>query len=134
MNPLRNDLFIKRQEKLLDLFEELAKENKPILVEGHRDRDALITGGIPETLIFILHGSRLLDVEDKIMSISNKSNQEVILLFDFDKEGLKLQKRFKSNLVSRGLRVNTRYWKKIKAIFDGHIDYIETLKKYLECY
>ncbi|MFX0103484.1 MAG: toprim domain-containing protein [Candidatus Hodarchaeota archaeon] len=121
----KEDLKRKRSENLQLLFEDLVKEPHPILVEGPRDRDALVQAGIPENRIFMLHGKSLLDVEELL-----SNNEEVILLLDYDKEGLKLHKHFKKSFQKIGVKPNVRYWKNIRRIFTGHIDCIEYLKGY----
>lgn len=121
----RDDLKRKRSEHLQKLFEDLVKEPYPILVEGPRDRDALVNGGIPEERIFMLHGNSLLEVEDQLAT-----NKQVILLLDYDKEGMKLHKHFKKSFQKIGVKPNVRYWKFIRKIFDGHLGCIEHLRGY----
>ncbi len=103
------------------------KESWNILVEGKRDRQALVLGGVDKSKILMLHGKSLLDVEDMLAS-----HDEVILLLDYDSEGLQLTNHFKRNLQRVGVRVNTWYWSKIREIFNGHIDCIENLKAYFK--
>ncbi len=121
----KDELKRKRQEDLVDLFADLSKDGAPILVEGKRDREALTRGGIDGTRITMLHGKSRLDIEEHFAEC-----KEVILLLDYDAEGLKLLDEFKGIFSRAGTRVNTWYWSKIREIFNGHIDCIENLRGY----
>ena len=121
----KNETMRQRREALQELFRSLHKELWHILVQGKRDRHALVLGGVDKLKIIMLHGKPLLDIEDMLAN-----HDEVILLLDYDSEGLQLMNHFKSNLQRVGVRVNTWYWSKIREIFNGHIDCIENLKAY----
>ena len=121
------DLKLKRKENLAELFTTLSKEEAPILVEGKRDREALILGGIRAERITMLHGKSRLDIVESERLASSK---EVIMLLDYDAEGLKMLDEFKMIFSQGGVRVNTWYWSKIREIFGGHIDCIENLRGY----
>ena len=121
----KDELKRKRQEDLADLFAGLSKDGAPILVEGKRDREALTRGGIDGDRITMLHGKSRLDIEEQFAEC-----KEVILLLDYDAEGLKLLDEFKGIFSRAGTRVNTWYWSKIREIFNGHIDCIENLRGY----
>nr|MDO8114384.1 toprim domain-containing protein [Candidatus Sigynarchaeota archaeon] len=117
----------KRKEDLTDLFKNLALEASPILVEGKRDKEALVRAGIDGSRIFMHHGKSRIEVEE---SIGNAS--EVIMMLDYDAEGLKMLDELKAIFESSKIRVNTRYWSKIREIFNGHIDCIENLRGYFD--
>ena len=123
----RTDTMRQRRENLHELFTSLKKEPWQILVEGRRDQRALVLGGIEKSKIVMLHGKALLDVEDVLAD-----KEEVILLLDYDREGLQLMNHFKRNLQRVGVRVNTWFWSKIREICNGHIDCIENLKVYFK--
>lgn len=123
----KTELYRKRREHLKELFEELSRNNSPILVEGKRDRKALIMGGLNDKRIIMHHGKSRLQVEEKLQHYD-----EIILLLDYDKEGTKLNNHFKQVFRRIGIKVNLRYWKKIYEIFDGHIDCIENLRRYFK--
>jgi 5S rRNA maturation endonuclease (ribonuclease M5) len=86
-----------------------------------------VRGGIGENRIIMLHGKSRLDIEDIFSGC-----KEVILMLDYDGEGLKLLDEFKSIFSRAGTRVNTWYWSKVREIFNGHIDCIENLRGYFE--
>nr|MDO8085607.1 hypothetical protein [Candidatus Sigynarchaeum springense] len=123
----KDDLKRKRREDLAELFAALAKDQAPIIVEGKRDREALVRGGIKGDRITMLHGKSRLDIEDTLAEC-----KDIILMLDYDAEGLKLQDEFKAIFSRAGARVNTWYWSKIREIFNGHIDCIENLRGYFE--
>lgn len=124
----RSETDRRRREDLADLLDELRGHGGPVIVEGPRDRDALISGGIPTGRVIMLHGKANLDIVDELEG----ARDEVILLLDFDAEGEKIHARLKRELQRLGIKVSTRYRDKIRAIFDGHIDCIEHLKRYME--
>ncbi|NMC04338.1 MAG: hypothetical protein GYA24_03960 [Candidatus Lokiarchaeota archaeon] len=123
----KKELKRKRQEDLAVLFANLARDDAPILVEGKRDREALVKGGIEPRRITMLHGRSRLDIEEKFMDC-----KDIILLLDYDAEGLKMIDEFKAIFSRTGKRVNTWYWSKIREIFTGHIDCIENLRGFLD--
>jgi 5S rRNA maturation endonuclease (ribonuclease M5) len=123
----KDELKLKHKEDLAELFTDLSKNQAPILVEGKRDREALIQGGIDAQRITMLHGKSRLDVEDLFADC-----KEVILLLDYDAEGLKILDEFKAIFSRAGTRVNTWYWSKIREIFSGHIDCIENIRGYFD--
>lgn len=115
-----------RREKLAELFEELIKTTAPIVVEGKRDKRALITGGIESSRIIMLHGHALYEVEEYLENFD-----ETILLLDFDREGEFLLNRLRTYLQAHKVRVNLRYRNLIYRVFDGHLPCIEHLRRYL---
>ncbi len=123
----KDELKRKRKEDLAELFAELAKDRAPILVEGKRDREALVRGGIDADRITMLHGKSRLDVEEDLGEC-----KDIILMLDYDAEGLKLLDDFKAIFSRAGIRVNTWFWSKVREIFNGHIDCIENLRGYFE--
>ncbi|MHA1794122.1 MAG: toprim domain-containing protein [Promethearchaeota archaeon] len=120
-------LRMQRKEELEKLFFELSTETDPIIVEGKKDKNALMMGGVKENMIIMLHGQPLLAIEEMLENFDG-----VIFLFDYDKEGRKILSRIKSYCVEHGVKVNMRYWKQIYQIFNGHINFIEELRKYLD--
>lgn len=123
----KDELKRKRKEDLAELFVDLSKDEAPILVEGKRDREALRRGGIDEKRIVMLHGKSRLDIEELFSEC-----KEIILMLDYDTEGLKLLDEFKGIFSRSGTRVNTWYWSKVREIFGGHIDCIENLRGYFD--
>ena len=122
----RDELDRQRKEDLAKIFEDLAKERAPILVEGKRDREALVAGGINRARILMHHGKSRLDVQDSL-----EHADEVILLLDYDSEGTKISDDIKARLQEAGVRINTSYSFRIREAFDGHITCIEDLKRFV---
>lgn len=123
----KEELRRQRKEDLADLFADLAKKSWPVIVEGKRDREAMLRAGITDDRIIMLHGKKRLDVEEYLEVF-----EEVIFLLDYDTAGVEMLDAFKKTLESYGVRVNTRYWSKIREIFNGHIDCIENLRGYFD--
>ncbi|MHA1680713.1 MAG: toprim domain-containing protein [Promethearchaeota archaeon] len=115
-----------RREKLAEFFDELVGTDIPIVVEGKRDRRALVTGGVEPSRIIMLHGHSLLEVEEFLENFD-----EVIMLLDLDKEGEFLLNKLRSYLQAHKVKVNMRYSELIYRIFDGHLTCIEHLRRYL---
>ncbi len=123
----KDELKRKRREDLAELFAKLVKDRAPILVEGKRDREALVRGGVDAGRITMLHGKTRLDIEEAFAEC-----KDVIMMLDYDAEGLKLLDEFKAIFSRAGTRVNTWYWSKVREIFNGHIDCIENLRGYFD--
>ena len=123
----KQELKQQRKEDLVELFTELGKETSPVVVEGKRDREALLRAGIASDRIVMLHGKARLDVEEQLETF-----EDVVFLLDYDTEGQEMLDNFKKALESFGTRVNTRYWSRIREIFNGHIDCIENLRGYFD--
>jgi 5S rRNA maturation endonuclease (ribonuclease M5) len=123
----KQELKRQRKENLVELFIELGNETSPVVVEGKRDREALLRAGIASDRIVMLHGKPRLDVVDHLETF-----EEVIFLLDFDTEGQEMLDQFKKILEGFGTRVNTKYWSRIHEIFNGHIDCIENLRGYFD--
>ncbi|MFN3870504.1 MAG: toprim domain-containing protein [Aquificaceae bacterium] len=72
-----------------------ASKSRAVLVEGKRDREALVKLGVRN--IFTLEGKRFSDLPDLL-----EGYREVILLFDLDKHGERINQRVKTLLASQG--------------------------------
>jgi len=85
------------REDIYTFLKELreASQRMAILVEGKRDKQALERFGIKN--IFTLGGKRFTDLPDLLEGFS-----EVILLFDLDKQGEKINRKVKDILASQG--------------------------------
>ncbi len=72
-----------------------ASEEKAVLVEGKRDLEALKRLGIKN--VYVIAGKRLTDLPDLLEGF-----KEVILLFDLDMHGERINRRVKDILSSQG--------------------------------
>ncbi len=117
-------------EKINNLLQKLANEaskGTPIIVEGQHDYRTLNKLGINGNFFCLKStGNILLDQLDKI------GGTEVILLVDFDKEGIKLAKKIVRYLNLKGIKVSLFYWRRIKLLIGRDIKDIEGVSSYLE--
>ena len=117
-------------EKINDLFQKLTNEaskGTPIIVEGQNDCRTLNNLGIKGNFLCLKSTSNiLLDQLDKI------EETKVILLVDFDKEGIELVKKIVRYLNLKGIKVSLFYWRRIKRLLGGDVKDIESVGSYLE--
>lgn len=109
------------QKKFL---EDLKKSDTLILVEGKRDRKALEAAGLNK--IIEISGKTL----EKVVDILKEKQSGVIILTDYDKEGIKQFKRLKSLSLSNEIKVYDDMRKKFKRIF--RVNKIEELSSYFK--
>ncbi len=86
---------------LSDWIKKLREESRrfPVLVEGKRDREALRRYGVFNVLD--LSGKRFADIPDLLEG----SSDTVILLYDLDPHGERINKKIKDLLTSQGFKV-----------------------------
>ncbi len=82
--------------------EKIQQTDKVIIVEGKKDKEALISLGI--TNIVTINGPLYKFVED----VAEMTN-EVVILTDFDKEGRKLYGFLKNNFQRNGVKIDTYF-------------------------
>jgi len=118
---------MERVYALLQKLSDEASKGTPIIVEGQHDCQTLNNLGIKGNFFCLkCTGSTLLDQIDKI------EGTEVILLVDFDKEGVKLAKKIVSYLSPKGIKVRRSYWRKIKSLIGRDVKDVEGVYSYLE--
>jgi 5S rRNA maturation endonuclease (ribonuclease M5) len=66
---------------------------------------------------------------DLLDAVQSKS---VIVLVDFDDEGITLVKMISIYLEKMGVKVNLTFWRRIKALLKRHVKDVEGLPSYLE--
>ena len=123
----------RKLEGLLKLVQKLDRQSSkiPILVEGKNDRLALRRLGIRGEIMCIKSSSNILyDILDDV------SSTEIILLVDFDDYGISLAKNIIQHLEKKRIKVNTHFWRRLKALVrrdvkdvEGIVSYLEKLKK-----
>jgi 5S rRNA maturation endonuclease (ribonuclease M5) len=115
--------------ELEDWIAGLKTRNVPILVEGKKDRAALVSLGVADGNIFTIAGPLYQNVE-QIVSRTKK----IIILTDLDPEGKKLYSRLKSDLSQFGVEVDDKFREflfrktKLRQI-EGLSTYIDKLRK-----
>jgi 5S rRNA maturation endonuclease (ribonuclease M5) len=123
----------RKLEGLLKLVQKLDRQSSkiPILVEGKNDRLALRRLGIRGEIMCIKSSNNILyDILDDVPSM------EIILLVDFDDYGISLAKNIIQHLEKKRIKVNTHFWRRLKALVrrdvkdvEGIVSYLEKLKK-----
>lgn len=120
-----------RLEKLQKLIERISYESQEggvIVVEGIRDRDSLrkmgITGRILSTQNSRKNALRFVEELNDV--------DEVIILTDFDREGVSLAKRLARILNAEGIRNNLTLWRDLRRLARSDIRSIEELPKYYQ--
>ncbi len=117
-------------ESLIHVLEHLSREAKrgvPIIVEGSKDLHALHKLNISGTVICIKNSGKILP--DLLDAVQNKS---VIVLVDFDKEGITLVKIISTYLEKMGVKVNLTFWRRLKALLKRNVKDVEGLPSYLK--
>lgn len=89
--------------EIMDYIEELKNNNKIVIVEGKKDKQALEQLGI--TNIITLSKKPIFQI---IEEISRKS-KGVVILTDLDKEGKKLFGKLNSGLQYHGVKVDNKF-------------------------
>lgn len=120
-----------RLEKLRKLLDRISYESQKggvIVVEGIRDRDSLRKVGI-EGRIQCLQSSRKNTVgfAEELHGVS-----DVIVLTDFDREGVFLAKRLARTLTAEGIRSNLVLWRELRGLTRSDIRSVEELPKYYQ--
>lgn len=116
--------FYEEVRKVLDSLVADSSEDVVVLVEGARDEEALRKVGLRGK---ILHAAR---AEKELMKMPKPS--KIILLYDFDEEGMKAMKRMAHSLTVKGYRVDQTYHKKLRMLKRIGITTVEGIKKLSE--
>ena len=114
-------MFEEYQEKFLDI---VRNSGNIIVVEGKKDRKALEKSGLEN--IFEISGKSL----EKVVDIITGKKLQIIILTDYDKEGIKQYKRLKSLLRPTEIKINDNIRRKFKRIFK--VNKIEELNSYFK--
>jgi 5S rRNA maturation endonuclease (ribonuclease M5) len=115
-------------ERLIDQISEESGKGGVIVVEGNRDRDSLREIGITGSIL-CLQSSRknTLGFVEGLHDVD-----KVIILTDFDREGVRLAKRLARVLSAERIRNNLVLWQELRRLTRGDIRSIEELPKYYQ--
>ena len=123
----------KRLEEINKLLERLEKQSSrgtPIVVEGRNDIQTLNQLGITGDIISAkTSGKCFLDVLEEIERIERR---QVILLFDFDRQGKEWTRRMARFLEGMKITPNLLFWRKLAGLVGREVKDIEGLATYLE--
>ena len=117
---------LQKFQKLLERVIFAAQRGSVMVVEGLRDREALRTMGVPG-IILCLQSSRknAAGFAEELDGV-----QEVIMLTDFDRQGVHLAKKLARILNSQSVHVNLLLWRDLRRLTKSEIRSIEELPKY----
>jgi 5S rRNA maturation endonuclease (ribonuclease M5) len=115
------------REEMLEWLEKLKDSERLIIVEGVKDKKALINIGLQPERIVIL--------DDAVFAVAEKvaeRTKQAIILTDLDKEGKKLYANLKTNLTRIGVQVDNKFREFLFSNSDlSHIEGIDTYFKNL---
>lgn len=101
-----------KYEKELRFLDKLSKSEAPIIVEGLKDKRVLSKLGIKHTLD--ISGKSLDSIVEKLSETKIKN---VVVLTDFDKEGVKKQKLLIKLLNCNGIKADETTRRRFKQTF-----------------
>ena len=115
-------------QKLIDRISFESQEGVVIIVEGIRDRDALQKIGLAGRILCLQNSRKnALGFVEGLHDV-----KEVIILTDFDREGVFLAKRLARILSAGGIRNNLVFWRYLRRLARSDIRSIEELPKYYQ--
>ncbi len=117
---------LERLEKLIQRISHESEEGDVIIVEGIKDRDSLQKMGI-RGQILCLQNSRTSTV-GFVEQLDN--TRGVVVLTDFDREGVFLAKRLARTLNSQRIHANLVLWRELRGLTRSDVRSIEELPKF----
>jgi 5S rRNA maturation endonuclease (ribonuclease M5) len=117
---------LERLEKLVQRVSHESEQGGIIVVEGTRDRDSLRRMGISGTIL-CLQSSR----KNTVGFVEELDAQrKVIVLTDFDRQGVFLAKRLARSLNYQKIRANLVLWRELRGLTRSDVRSIEELPKF----
>lgn len=102
------------QKEIAKLIRKINSDVDIILVEGKRDRRALVENGFESRIM----ECSSLSIHDTMEMIEESGARNVLVLTDFDSHGKELCREISEVLRGHGIRLKNIYRKKIKEILD----------------
>jgi 5S rRNA maturation endonuclease (ribonuclease M5) len=117
---------LERLEKLIQRVSHESEQGGIIVVEGRRDRDSLRKMGITGRIL-CLQSSRknTLGFVEEL-----DTSRNLIVLTDFDREGVFLAKRLARVLTPQGIHANLVLWRELRGLTRSDVRSIEELPKF----
>jgi 5S rRNA maturation endonuclease (ribonuclease M5) len=114
-------------EKILDSLRKRSRIGVPIVVEGRRDREALGRLGVSGIVLCLKGaGQSRYHFLDKLDGF-----RDIILLTDFDAEGVELRLWLYQELTKRGIHADDLIWRRIKSLARAEVKGIEELPSFI---
>ena len=119
---------LERFQKLLDQISYESINGSTIIVEGQKDQKSLRSIGISGPILCLQSSRR--NIVGFVESLTG--TKKVIVLTDFDREGVSLAKKLSRMLTAQSLHVNMILWKSLRELTRSEVRSIEELPKYHE--
>ncbi len=117
---------LERLQKLIQRVSHESEQGGIIVVEGQRDRDSLRKMGITGTIL-CLQSSR----KNTVGFVEElDAGRDVIVLTDFDRQGVFLAKRLARLLISQRIHANLVLWRELRGLTRSDVRSIEELPKF----
>jgi 5S rRNA maturation endonuclease (ribonuclease M5) len=117
---------LERFRKLIDRLAYESEKGGVIIVEGRRDRDSLRKMGI-EGPILCTQSSR----KSTVGFVEGLGQiRDVVVLTDFDRQGVYLAKRLTRVLNAQGVRTNLTLWRDLRGLTRSDVRSVEELPKF----
>ncbi len=114
-------------DRLLDALRKRSNTGVPIVVEGRRDREALGKLGVTGTILCLkAAGESRFHFLDRLDGF-----RDIILLTDFDREGVELRLWLYQELTRRGIRADDLAWKRIRSLARTEVRSVEELPSFV---
>jgi len=114
-------------EKILDELR-IANLDLPVLVEGKRDKEALIELGLTGEILIVNTGHTLMEICEDF----GHRYTEIILMLDWDRKGKELTERIERNLVPLGVKTDKAFMVRIFHLVSKETKEVEALDKLME--
>ena len=119
---------LERFQRLLDQISYESYNGSTIVVEGQKDQKSLRSIGISGPILCLQSSRRNIVGFVESLTVTKK----VIVLTDFDREGVSLAKKLSRMLTAQSLHVNMILWKNLRELTRSEVRSIEELPKYHE--
>jgi len=121
---------VRKLESLDQLLDKLTRETRrgvPVVVEGRNDAEALTKMGVECKTIYVKGTRRtMLETIEQL-----RFYPEVIVLTDFDRRGVEMEREIAQQLQEKKVKPNTTFWKGIKGLVGRDVKDIEGLPAYV---
>jgi len=116
--------FVEFLVTFIDELNDLAREGAAILVEGQRDRRALVDLGYSGRIL------TRISLSSTRVDASLSGVKSVIILTDMDKEGRKLAARYMGFFMPKGVKTSMSQRRRLKHASHGAFLHIENLSRF----
>lgn len=116
---------LERLEKLIQRVTHESEQGAIIVVEGQRDRDSLRKMGVNGTVLCLQSSRR--NTVGFVEELD--ASRDVIVLTDFDGQGVSLAKRLARTLSSHSIHANLVLWRELRGLTRSEVRSIEELPK-----